>query len=45
MAAFGGAIEHDTEDGRFSTQHRMCGRSVAALDEISRRPPGTARYM
>jgi hypothetical protein len=28
-----GAIEHDTDDGRFSTQQRTCGRSVAALGE------------
>jgi hypothetical protein len=36
MAAFGaeGVIEQDTDDGRFSTQQRMCGRSVAALGEI-----------
>ena len=28
-----GAIEHDTNDGRFSTQQWTCGRSVAALGE------------
>lgn len=28
-----GAIKHDTDDGRFSTQQRKCGRSVAALGE------------
>ena len=28
-----GAIEHHTDDGRFSTQQRTCGRSVAALGE------------
>jgi hypothetical protein len=28
-----GAIEHDTDDGRFFTQQRTCGRSVAALGE------------
>jgi hypothetical protein len=27
------AIEHDTDDGRFFTQQRTCGRSVAALGE------------
>jgi hypothetical protein len=28
-----GAIERDTDDGRFSTQRLTCGRSVAALGE------------
>ena len=38
------AIEHNTNDSRFSTQQRTSARSIAALGEFSRRPSVNVRY-